>query len=175
MVVNWAAVAAVAVVIQTAVIVLALVFGLRQARASIAHQRLEGLNRVHTDLSESRTVRRWAYNELPEHPGDLDQEQWNQLGDLVTLFDRIGSLYKTGLVDRDALLESHGLAIAQLWHHVRPYISYWRNEPGSERVVWLFEELAEAALSSLDERDAKSLQVWAERRRTSGDMEHRSA
>ena len=95
-------------------------------------------------------MRRYVYSDLPNDPASLSTKQWEVVGDLATLFDRIGTFIEGGVVPEHDLLRSHGFAIAKLWLFLEPYIEVQRRDPGRRRYVPAFQRLAQRALDDLD-------------------------
>lgn len=159
---GWEMVAALAVVLQTLVIAAAAVLALRQLKESRQLRGLEGLSQLHGELRASRNDRLWLYQNLSGDPSNATEEEWRRINDVATLFDRIAQLCEHDLVPENALLRSHGFAIARLWRLVAPYVKHERsNDAHKVGHVRGFEELAGRALQNLDREQRSAFEEGA--------------
>ncbi len=157
---NWAAVGAIAVIAQTTVLIVAVILALRQARAAVAAQQLQGIHRIHDDLAATRDERAWLYNEISVNPKDLSADEWIRLHALLTRFDAIATLCEDGIVDEELLFKSHDAMLARLWHSARPYVEDRRRRPGQQDLVNHLERLGGRAHRRLDREREADFEMW---------------
>jgi hypothetical protein len=125
---------------------LGLFFVAWQTREATKARKLEAFVEISRDLGsdESRELREFIYNELPQNPTEFSKDTLAKVESLCASFERTSLLVNSGLADKELLLRMYGEAIAKSWDKLSPYIESAR--PGcSEQYMVEFETLAKDA------------------------------
>lgn len=121
----WAAVAAIAAAVQTAVIICAAAYALGQVREARRARNLTTLIYLNgtIDADSAHEDRRQLFNELPDDlTKELSPEHYALIYRIVRLFTFIGDLVAKGLLDFELIAPTHGRPISRISQRLEPWI-----------------------------------------------------
>jgi hypothetical protein len=121
----WAAVAAIAAAVQTAVIVCAAAYALGQVREARRARNLTTLIYLNgtIDADSAHEDRRKLFNELPDDlTKELSPENYALVYRIVRLFTFIGDLVAKGLLDFELIAATHARPISRIFQRLEPWV-----------------------------------------------------
>jgi len=166
---NWDAIAAIVQAIQTAAVIVALVYAwqqVKQARQQVKHSRQEvrlgALWEIFKELDtdELRASRRYVYKNwqlyhlLRDDVTRLDSlpnEAWKRAQDVSNTLDRLGFMVYQGLFPKRLIWGGYRYVIARSWKALKPFINSVRKKRKQESYQFYFEHLAKNIGINLDE------------------------
>ena len=126
----WAAVAAIAAAVQTAVIVCAAAYALGQVREARRARNLTTLIYLNEaiDADSAHEDRRRLFNELPDVlTAQLSSEHYALIYRIVRLFTFIGDLVDKGLLDFELIAPTHARPISRISQRLEPWVRKQRD------------------------------------------------
>jgi hypothetical protein len=126
----WAAVAAIAAAVQTAVIVCGAAYALGQVREARRARNLTTLIYLNQtiDADSAHEDRRRLFNELPgDLAKDLSPEHYALIYRIVRLFTFIGDLVDKGLLDFELIAATHARPISRISQRLEPWMDEQHN------------------------------------------------
>jgi hypothetical protein len=145
--------AAAAVVAQTLILTIGLVYGLRQVqearRAREASVILDVFQRLHSREASARRHR--LYRDLKQAPRPLSAELENDVRQTINEFDLLGYLTLQKVVPKSAVLSIYYATTIRVWNATFPYIAEQRQARGTTYGQY-FEQLAEICRVETAER-----------------------
>jgi hypothetical protein len=146
---TWAGIAAIAAVIQTAILAAAAYYALTQVREARKIRLLQIITSLRHDIdsTESRQNRYALFNELPDDlTSSLTAEQDQVVDRVVVEYDNIGSLVINGFIDFDLVASLYGNSTERSWKRTEPWIKKERMRRNGAPYAPSFEEFAKKCI-----------------------------
>ncbi len=141
--IDWNAVSATGTVITAVVVAVTAIFGFDQLRQLRRATQLDGAMRILSELNTPAYLkaRQFVATELPKSLDDPKFRKEVELGGIWTknpdmihheqsvlrTFEAIGSMVQQGLLERDVVVSTAGVAILVAWEHLNPVVEIQRR------------------------------------------------
>ena len=114
---------------------------------------------------------KWEWSEpedfMRKYGPQENPEDWNRLGNLFSIYERIGVLYKEGVFNINMLFDMAGTGPIRVWEKFEPFADYYRlnYEVGVKGMWWEYFEYLAYALLEVREIDRKHFEQRYQRRK----------
>jgi hypothetical protein len=161
----WLIITSLAAALSALLVGVGLIFAAKQLKILTRSARLSYVLDLHREFGSIRKQRKFVTEELPAllagcaSPADLPSAVDQQLFEVATYFERVGSLAKHGLIETDLILDLLGPAVSACWKELDPVVEVWKTRLGP-RAYENFEGLASLSGQWLErnpERDIDEL------------------
>jgi uncharacterized protein DUF4760 len=145
---DWVAITGVATLIQAIVVVIAVIYGIRQVKEAQRARAIAAFLPLFQALNspESSALRRKLYTEIPNDRSQLTEEQENIVNGIVNQLDFLGFLTENGLLEFDLVAALYYGTIIRCWDHAYPYVEKQR-ELRKTHFAYYFEALNRRCLT----------------------------